>query len=172
MYLEEYRIHLHDLRVLSTNCVKKLEVVLAAAKKNPTPAPVVVVKPAPTRPAPPQNVIRPYRPTVIVREVVRHHHHTRVVNHHHHHHSHRVEVRYVHHHHHHGHHHHAHWRHHHHAHWRHHTHVSTLWRGINFTTVYDKVNSSVEHYAVTIRNHFSQFTQADKNLINKCLSLF
>ena len=166
MYLEEYRIHLHDLRVLSTNCVKKLEVVLAAAKKNPTPAPVVVVKPAPTRPAPPQNVIRPYRPTVIVREVVRHHHHTRVVNHHHHHHSHRVEVRYVHHHH---HHHHGH---HHHAHWRHHTHVSTLWRGINFTTVYDKVNSSVEHYAVTIRNHFSQFTQADKNLINKCLSLF
>jgi hypothetical protein len=132
MYVEEYRTHLHVLRVLSTNCVKQLEKVLAELKKNPVPVkPVPVKKPVEiVEKKPDPIVIVCHRPAVVVRYVDRHHHHTKVVNHHHHHHSHRVEIRHVHHHHHHGH-------HHGHAHWRHHTHMSTLWRGINFTTVYD-----------------------------------
>jgi hypothetical protein len=46
------------------------------------------------------------------------------------------------------------------------------WTGVNFKTIIDPENSSVENYSSTIYKNSDKFSVADKNLIQVCSQYF
>lgn len=149
LYLAEYKKHLHILRYLSNNCTKSFEKILKKKKlivKRPVKPVKIVKRPVkklikrPIKPVkrPIKVSIRPVRPFRPRRPV------KYVIK------PYRPVRR---------------WR------WTKWTRVtseSRMWKGINFKTVLDIKNSSVEYYAETLKQNITKFSQVDQILINKC----
>lgn len=139
LYVSEYKKHLKIVRFLANNCTKSFEKVL---KKKLIKKPVKIVK-KPIKPVkkPVKVVIRPHRP---VKYVIKPYRPVNVIR------PYRPTRRYR-------------W-----TKWTKITSESKLWKGINFQTVFDIKNSSVEYYAKTIKQSITKFSQVDQILINKC----
>lgn len=164
IYVAEYKKHLHILRFLANNCTKSFEKVLkkklikkpVKTLKKPVKKPVkiivkpikrpIVVRPRPIkviRPYKPvKNVIRPFRP---VKKVIRPYRPVKYV-------IKPYRAR-------------RNWRW---TKWTRVTRESKMWKGINFKTVLDIKNSSVEYYAMTLKKNITKFSQVDQIQINKC----